>query len=262
MNKITGYLEIDGNIFKITSVDELKEFVVKIGCTTYELSEKEFIKLCMPDPNLINYIKDDCGGVYSSDGGKLLLAPICSEEYKVRDGTTIITDDAFRWYKDWNGYKYGQEIGRETHRISRIYLPDTVIAIGNNSFMDNQSLTNIEMSSELICIGENAFSGCINLSNFVLPQTLKYIGANAFEEIPFLSEVIIGNNVLKIGSHAFKNCVNLEVVSLPFTIEALGSGVFEGCNKLREIRIPKGSTEKYSRLLPFSTDKFVEIEVD
>lgn len=259
MNKVSGYLELDGNIFKITSVDELKDFVTRLGNEFKELNESEFAELCTFKEAGTKTQCDDCGVIYSQDGRKLLFMSMNSEEYKIKDGTLIIGNDAFRWNIYFNGYQYVWNSQREIH-VKNISMPDSVIAIGNDSFANNTCLTMVNTSTNLQYIGDRAFSGCTNLKKFDLPSTLKYIGANTFERCTGLTEISLAGRIKKIGSHTFKNCGYLEVVSLPSTVETLGSGVFEGCNKLREIRITKGSTEKFSQLLPFSTDKFVEIE--
>ena len=259
MNKVFGYLELDGNVYKITSIDELNDFVYRLGSEFKELNDCEFAELCSFKESDGETYCDDCGVIYSKDGKKLLFMSMDSEEYKIKEGTAIIGNEAFRWNIYFNGYNYVYNAKREIH-VKKISMPDSIIAIGNDSFSNNTWLMTLKSSSNLKYIGERAFLGCTNLLKFDWPSALRYIGANAFEHCAGFTEVLLNDGVKNIGSHAFKNCVNLVVVSLPSTIEAFGSGVFDGCSKLTEIRIPKGCSDKFSRLLPFSKDMFVEIE--
>ena len=259
MNRVTGYLELDGNVFKITSIDDLKDFVNRFGSEFKELNDCDFAEQCSFREQGGETYSDDCGVIYSKDGKKLLFMSLDSEEYKIKEGTAIIGNEAIRWNIYFDGYKYVWNTKREIH-VKLISMPDSIIAIGSNSFLNNKWLTTVNTSQNIKYIGKRAFSGCASLSKFDWPSALRYIGANAFEGCEGFTEVLLNDGIKKIGSHAFKNCVNLGVISLPSTIEAFGSGVFEGCNKLKEIRIPKGSTEKFSQFLPFSTEKFVEME--
>lgn len=260
MNKVYGYLELNGNIFKITSIDELKEFVVRVGSEFKELSENEFKQLCKNEGSMKDDVYDDCGVSYSADGKKLKLASKNSLCYKVKDNTVIIGEKALKWFEQ-RDYNYKLTM---THHpeFAKFCMSDSVIGIGSEAFAYNLSLQNFIVSSCLQFIGEGAFCKCHNLNEFEIPKTLKYIGANAFEGCGRFIKVIFGNAIKKIGSHAFKDCKNLEVVSIPSSLEIIGSGIFEGCDKLREIRIPKGTKERFSKEFPFCKDKLIECDND
>lgn len=57
-------------------------------------------------------------------------------------------------------------------------------------------------------IGDDVFSGCINLETVILPEGLKSIGDNAFA-----------------------GCLNLESVTLPESLESVGKSAFAGCQE-------------------------------
>lgn len=268
MNKVFGYLELNGNIFKITSIDELKEFVVRVGSEFKELNGSDFAKLCQEEKDT-NYITDDCGVKYSLDKRKLLsgkreyreFVGNVTGEYKVKDGTIAIGVDAFT--SDAQVYYDKDNIPHNRYYrcyLKRIYLPNSIIAIGSVSFYENKYIEELFISPSLQYIGLSAFKGCCNLNEFEMPKTLKYLGANAFEGCNQFKKVYFGDAIKKIGSHAFKDCKNLEVVSIPGSVEIIGSGVFEGCDKLKEIRIPKGTTERFSKEFPFCKDKLIECD--
>ena len=126
------------------------------------------------------YMRADGSAFYLiADGKKTLLQP-CGEtfrrsfygdysgesklvEYAVQEGTTHISDAAFR----------------QCDTLGRIVLPEG-----------------------LISIGDNAFAGCQNLSDAALPNSVEEIGANAFRDTN-LSEFSLGAAVRKIGAGAF-----------------------------------------------------------
>ncbi len=245
--KLTGYLELDGSITKISSVDELKNFVERLGKEFKELSASEYVELCK-DVTGESPFWDDCNILYSNDGRRLVNASCISGDYKIKEGTIAICNSAFKPSQSWMCGVY------------RVSIPDSVLAIGNNAFADCTNLTVLKQSANLHYIGANAFCNCRNLKTFDIPQTLKFIGANAFKSCRGLTSIDLNDGIRVIGSHAFYDCIYLEVVSMPSSVEAIGSGVFDGCPELREIRIPRGTFEKFSALLPFITDKFVEVD--
>lgn len=57
-------------------------------------------------------------------------------------------------------------------------------------------------------IGDDVFSGCINLESVVLPEGLK-----------------------SIGNNAFAGCQSLETVTLPESLESVGKSAFAGCQE-------------------------------
>jgi hypothetical protein len=250
MNKVYGYLELNGNIFKITSIDELKEFVVRVGSEFKELNENQLKELCSKQEG--SFFEDDCGAYYCNNGKSLTRISGEYYEYRVKEGTIAICSQAGKWYSSSSNPNNVQ--------IKKIQMPNSVIAVGAFAFSGNMAIVDLLISSCLQYIGEKAFKGCCNLNEFEIPKTLKYIGANAFEGCDRFIKVIFGNAIKKIGSHAFKDCKNLEVVSIPSSLEIIGSGIFEGCDKLREIRIPKGTKERFSKEFPFCKDKLIECD--
>ena len=95
-NNICGFVELNGELVKISSVEDLKNLAARLGAAFTELTVKDFEKLC----ERLNgeYKKDDCGVFYSKDGKKLLFAPITSDEYLIRTGTIVISSYAFSWH--------------------------------------------------------------------------------------------------------------------------------------------------------------------
>ena len=260
-NKICGFIELNDELVKISTIEDLKTLVERLGNAFSELTEKDYNELCKHMHG--NYATDDCNVYYSTDWKRLLFAPISSEEYIIKSGTTIIAKYAFNWnYYQINGLLYKNKY---LHRkeINNLLIPDSVIAIGDEAFMDNGCLTNLLISKNLQYIGSKAFSECRKLSNMVLPNTLRYIGAEAFNGCyNAFKKLVIPESVKCIGSHAFRGCLLLEKAVFPSSIENIGSGIFDGCEKLSEILVPKGCAKRYKKQLPFYADKIIEMEED
>lgn len=258
-NVICGFIELNGELVKISSVEDLKDFAARLGSTFTELSIKDFEKLC--DKLNGEYKIDDCGVFYSKDGKKLLFAPIASNEYLIKTGTIAISSYSFNWHSYQScGISYTNKYFHQKI-INKILIPNSVIAIGSEAFCDNTAVEKIIVSSNLEYIGKNAFSGCGKMSDFTIPSSLKYIESEAFDGCSnAFTELVLPESMKHIGSHAFRNCTRLEKVLFSSEIENIGSGIFDGCEKLAKIVVPKGSYKKYCEQLPFFADIITENE--
>ena len=58
--KIQGYLECDGSIVRISSLEDIKNFITKYGKTVNEISDLELEELTNQEYNANDCITDDC----------------------------------------------------------------------------------------------------------------------------------------------------------------------------------------------------------
>lgn len=258
-NVIYGFIELNGELVKISSVEDLKDFAARLGSAFTELSVKDFEKLC--DKLNGEYKKDDCGVFYSKDGKRLLFAPITSNEYLIRTGTIAIASYAFNWHSyEVGGILYTNRC-IYLKNINKLLIPNSVIAIGSEAFGGNEVITNVIVSTNLEYIGHKAFSGCWKMTDFAIPNSLKYIESEAFDGCcNAFKQLVIPESIKHIGSHAFRKCTTLEKVTFLSKIENIGSGIFDECDKLAKIVVPKGSSNRFCEQLPFFADKIIEDE--
>ena len=258
-NCICGFIELNGELVKISSVEDLKSLATRLGSAFTELSAKDFEKFCAKLDG--EYKKDDCGVFYSKDGKRLLLAPITSNEYLIKSGTAAISSYAFNWHSYQSGGNLYTNRYAHEKNINRLYIPDSVIAIGSEAFCDNIVIEKIIVSSNLKYIGSNAFGGCWKMKNFKIPTSLKYVESEAFDGCcNAFTELVLPESMKHIGSHAFRGCTQLEKVTFLSGIEDIGSGVFDGCEKLAKIVVPQATSEKFREQLPFFVDIITENE--
>ena len=196
--KIQGYLECDGSIVRISSLEDIKNFITKYGKTVNEISDLELEELTNQEYNANDCITDDCGVTYKNNPLVLLSSSgDAIENYKIKEGTVAITNKAF----------YSNDI-----RISlkNILIPDSVIAIG-----------------------ESAFYRC-RIGQLKLPASLRYIGRYAFR-LSKIKSISFPKNIQKIGSYALARCEQLERIEFNGLPKSIGSEVFSGCTALKEI---------------------------
>ena len=255
-NVICGFIELNGELVKISSVEDLKALAARLGSTFAELTPQDYENLCKKLKG--DFEADDCGVFYSEDGRIVLLAPITSNEYIIKSGTIAIASYAFNWhYYLYNGVLCTNKYSHEKN-IAKLLIPDSVIAIGSEAFCDNTAIHDIIVSHKLEYIGQRAFSGCKYMKDFSLPTTVKHIETEAFDGCwNAFTELTIPASVRHIGSHAFKGCITLEKVIFSGPVDKIGSGIFESCDKLSEIVVPKDCIEQFREQLPFYSEKII-----
>ena len=100
-------------------------------------------------------------------------------------------------------------------------------------------------------IGDFSFYDCGSLSQVQLPASITSIGQYAFENCSSLKSINIPVGVTRIGEHAFGECIDLTKMEVPATVKEMGAGVFGGCNSLTDIKLNEGlgalGTEAFTR---------------
>ena len=221
-------------------------------------------------------IKDEYGAEYTADGLKLITVPGYVKYYKIKDGTRVIGDGAFRGRKSLTSIeipdsvkKIGGGIFNGCHRLrtivlktsmyyildsilyskakeiiscwsnnSDIIIPNGVKSIGDNAFSCCKSLTSIEIPDSVKSIGNEAFFGCESLTSIEIPDSVKSIGNDAFYRCTSLTSIAIPDSVKSIGNAAFRNCKSLSSIEIPDSVKSIGNGAFMYCKSLTSIEIP------------------------
>ena len=97
--KIQGYLECDGSIVRISSLEDIKNFITKYGKTVNEISDLELEELTNRDHDANDCIKDDCGVTYKNNPLVLLSSPgDAIKNYKIKE--------YLKWYKIYDNKKH------------------------------------------------------------------------------------------------------------------------------------------------------------
>lgn len=125
-----------------------------------------------------------------------------------------------------------------------------VVAIGDEAFKSNSTVTWVVIPDTVKEIGASAFSGCKNLYDITIPDSVTRIGAECFKDCISLFELRLPDSVNEIDSYAFMNCRGIKRAVMPTQIDRMGIGVFQSCYSLKEINWP--SSMKYIPPYTFS----------
>ena len=116
-------------------------------------------------------------------------------------------------------------------------IPEGILSIGENAFSGCKNLTSVIIPDSMTSIGDSAFSGCFGLTSITIPDSVTSIGNYAFSSCP-LTSITIPDSVTSIGNNAFMLCYNLTSITLPDSLTSISDNTFSGCRNLTSITIP------------------------
>ncbi len=178
--------------------------------------------------------------------------------------------------------------------LTGITLPDGVVSIGTEAFINNTSLAFATIPDTVTAIGNHAFFGCTKLAcfnitdgntkyaavdgnlfskdktlliqyalgktdtSYTVPSGVTEIGSGAFA-FGHLVSVKLPEGLDTIGTMAFQDSAALSSVEFPSTLEEIGDSAFYHCYALKSVTIPASVTE-YTSSFQYSGLESVTIE--
>ena len=90
--------------------------------------------------------------------------------------------------------------------------------------------------------GTACINGCSECTGrVVIPENLGYkvtgIGNNAFSGCSEMTDVVIPESITSIGNNAFSGCTGLSKITIPKNVTSIGSSVFSGCTGLTSLNV-------------------------
>ena len=131
----------------------------------------------------------------------------------------------------------------------KVDLPGNIEKIGDSTFMNCKSLTEITIPKSLTDCGIDIFSGCSNLKTIKFEKGITTIPKDLFWGYSYnswfdgLEEIDIPETVTTIGEYAFNNCKNLTTVTGMKNVTEIGDNAFYNCSNLVNIKLPENLTE-------------------
>ena len=124
-------------------------------------------------------------------------------------------------------------------QISSILIPENIINIEQNAFMNDFNLKDVKIKSNSIYqINQSTFENCINLSAIEMPDSIKELGYEAFYNCYNLKNIKLPKKLKRIYNNCFSNCSSLISIDIPEGVNEIGNKCFENCYSLKLITIP------------------------
>ena len=124
--------------------------------------------------------------------------------------------------------------------LTEVSYPETVHKLGDYSFHQCESLTELPDLSNIDTIGISVFYGCKALESVSLPASITYIPDDAFNMCMGVKEVHLPESIESIGDYAFWQIPLLENIKIPASVTKIGNSAFSFCKNLRIIEFSEG----------------------
>ena len=111
--------------------------------------------------------------------------------------------------------------------------------IVDSAFSKCNNITSVFVPDSVLLIGQNAFDTCVKLESITISEGVKAIDKFAFYKCNSLIEVAIPDSVIALGYGVFSNCKRLKIVDLSANLKGI-PGMFVDCESLESIVIPNG----------------------
>ena len=173
----------------------------------------------------------------------------------IREGTTVIADEAFK-DRPIVGVSLpaqlksiGNHAFENCTKLEEIVIPDAVSYIGLEAFANCTNLRTAIFPANLVSVQFGLFANCTSLRDVVLPQSLSSVAPSLFYGCTALENITIPDSVISIGYNAFAECSSLKNVILNKQVQTIESGVFSGCQSMEHI-------VAYSQVPPYAPSSF------
>lgn len=124
----------------------------------------------------------------------------------------------------------------ENQSLLSLSIPGTVQTIGRSSFAGSR-LSSISIDEGLVSIDAHAFSGCAELHSVMLPESLLSLGDAAFQDCTALTSLQLPNHLTVLPKNLFSGCTFLSSISLPSALETISSSAFADCTHITKLTL-------------------------
>lgn len=115
---------------------------------------------------------------------------------------------------------------------------DDLTQISNYAFYGT-SIKKVDLNDGITLIGNEAFSNCESLTEFVMPGTVSQLGHSVFKDCKSLESVQLSEVVKRIPRETFKNCTSLQKVQTGDYLTEIKEAAFFGCESLSSFTVTK-----------------------
>lgn len=128
------------------------------------------------------------------------------------------------------------------------FIPQSIVAIGEAAFSNNEKLESIEIPNSVTNISWNAFEYCTSLKSIVFPASVEYIGYSVVTGCQSLESIVVEEGNPKYDSRDNCNAIIITESNLlmcgckntviPNSVEIIGDEAFAYLPDLKSITIP------------------------
>lgn len=108
-------------------------------------------------------------------------------------------------------------------------------SIGALALMNTSKLSEVDLSKNLVTIGEQAFRNS-GITSIVIPSSVVFTKSYEFTGCTKLTSVVIEDGITSLSNSMFDGCTNLTFVKIPHSVTTIGANIFRGCTNLNAVK--------------------------
>lgn len=156
----------------------------------------------------------------------------------IAEGVFYNKDDITRVIIPSSVVSIGKEAFSDCNNLTSVeFLGPGLKIIGERAFGGCENLANIVLPNTVQAIDSYAFINNNSLSTVNIPDTVISLGGAVYSGCSMLRTVTIGSGVSKLEHETFGDCASLLSIIIPDTVSSIVATVFNGCNNLTELYI-------------------------
>ncbi len=131
-----------------------------------------------------------------------------------------------------------------TGEAENLILPDeingvVICRIGEEAFLNNETIRSIRLPGNLERIDSRAFMGS-QIETVILPDSVSYLGGLAFAYCKALTKAVLPGNLESVSQEVFIGCTALKEVTMSVKFQSAGTG-FRECENVETIHYLPGT---------------------
>ena len=162
----------------------------------------------------------------------------------IPDSMAVVDDGAFSGCSNLKGVHISNLVN--WCQITFVYSSNP-LRQAHELYLNGERVTRLAIPESVTAIGDDAFAGCSGLTEVAFPNSVTNIGNSSFMGCSGLMELALPSSVVKIGTWAFRGCSGLTEVEIPHGVKVIGGGVFLDCSSLTKITVDPGNENYVSQ---------------
>ena len=158
--------------------------------------------------------------------------------YSQLSGLVVIPETVFYENTEFKVTSIGNEAFIYNYQITEVQLPETIKVIGDKAFNSCGALKSLALPDGIVEIGDRAFYFCSKLDTNI-PKSVKSIGDYAFS-FTGLTKVDLPEGLTRTGDNVFANCSSLKKANFPASLTVAGTRMYLDCPALEEVEVAQG----------------------
>lgn len=203
----------------------------------------------------------EAGGIYYNITGDNTVEVTSGDDYNYK-GDIAIPNSISHDSKEYSVTGIGYRAFYWCKDLSSIDISTNVISVGEEAFYYT-SLTSINIPANVTSIGKAALGDCYELTSIIVAKENRVydsrndcnaiIETNSNTLVHGCKNTVIPSSVTSIGDYAFASCYGLTSINIPSNVTSIGEWAFHNCG-LKSINIPSNVTTIGNRAFSMCSD--------